>query len=134
MRALYTRDSRVLGDYMRHQDPARYVERFGFGKVFIETMQAAGLVRPEVNPESLSYLLSIIAYGFTSIETIIPATQAPPVEAVAIALDVLLAHGIVLEGGDSEAGKRVLRQGVAVINRQYEAVSDGQPDQPENPS
>lgn len=129
MRALYTRDSRVLGDYMRHQDPARYIERFWFGKVFIETMQAAGLVRQEVNPESLAYVLSIIAYGFTSIETIIPAAQAPPVEEVASALEVLMAHGIALEDGDIEAGKRALRQGVAVINRQYQAISDGQLDQ-----
>jgi AcrR family transcriptional regulator len=129
MRALYTRDSRVLGDYMRHQVPARYIERFWFGKVFIETMQAAGLVRQEVNPESLAYVLSIIAYGFTSIETIIPAAQAPPVEEVASALEVLMAHGIALEDGDIEAGKRALRQGVAVINRQYQAISDGQPDQ-----
>lgn len=129
MRALYTRDSRVLGDYIHHQDPARYVERFWFGKVFIETMQAAGLVRLEVNPESLAYLLSIIAYGFTSIETIIPAVQAPSLAEVASALDLLMAHGIALEDGDIEAGKRALRQGVAVINRQYEAIADRQPDQ-----
>lgn len=128
MRALYTRDSRVLGDTMRHQDSARYVERFWFGKAFVETMQAAGLVRKDVDPESLAYVLSIISYGFTGIESIIPSAQAPPLEKVASALDSLLARGIALEDGDMEAGKRVLRQGVALINQQYQAISDGQPD------
>lgn len=118
MRALYTRDSRVLGDYMHRQDPARYAERFGFGQTFVKTLQAAGLVRPEIDPQSLAYVLSIIAYGFTSIETILP--DAPALEAIASVLDALMSHGVALEGGDNEAGKQILRMGVDLINRQYQ--------------
>jgi AcrR family transcriptional regulator len=123
MRALYTQDSRVLGAYIHRQNASRYLERYWFGKAFIEYMQSAGLVREDLNPVSLAYLLTILAYGFASIETLIPADQAPPLDEVADALDGLLAHGIALEGGDMEAGKQAMRLAIAEINRQYAALS-----------
>ena len=128
MRALYTHDSRVLGNYMLQQDNSRYTERFGFGKVFIETLQKAGLVRSEVTPQALSYLLSIISYGFAGIESIIPADEAPAIEETAAALEILMGQGVGLPAGDQQTGKEVLRKGVNLINAQYEAVRDGQPE------
>ncbi|HPH95006.1 MAG TPA: helix-turn-helix domain-containing protein [Anaerolineaceae bacterium] len=122
MRALYTQDSRVLGKFIHQQDPRRYVERFGFGKDFIIYMQAAGLVRKDLNPESLAYLLSVIAYGFTGIESVIPAAEAPSLEQVEEVLEAVLGRGMTLEDGDSEAGKQALRLAVDVVNRQYDAV------------
>jgi AcrR family transcriptional regulator len=123
MKALYTQDSRVLGAYIHRQDPSRYVERFWFGKAFIEYIQSAGLVRKELDANSLAYVLTIIAYGFTSIETIIPADQAPPLADVADALDDLLSHGIALEGGDDQAGKQAIRMAVDEVNRQYAGLT-----------
>lgn len=117
--ALYMHDSRVLGDYMHQQNASRYIERFWFGKAFVEFMQTAGLVRQEIDSQSLAYLLSIIAYGFTGIETIIPASQAPPLQNVADVLDMMLTHGIALENGNGAAGKQALRLAVGEINRQY---------------
>ena len=131
MRALYTQDSRVLGNYMHQQDKSRYTQRFGFGKVFIETLQKAGLVRGEVNPRALSYLLSIISYGFAGIESIIPAEEAPPLEETAAALEILLGQGVGLADGNMHTGREVLRKGVEMINEQYEAVWDGKSDKAE---
>lgn len=123
MKALYTQDSRVLGAYIHRQDPSRYVERFWFGKAFVEFMQSAGLVRKGLDANSLAYVLTIIAYGFTSIETIIPTDQAPPLAAVADALDGLLSHGIALDGGDDQAGKQAIRMAVDEVNRQYAGLT-----------
>ncbi len=119
MRALYTQDSRVLGDYIHRQDNSRYIERFWFGRTFIEYLQNAGQVRRDIDAQSLAYLLSIIAYGFTKIETIIPTDQSPPLESVADALDGLMASGIALKDGDQEAGKQALRAMVQAVQQQY---------------
>jgi AcrR family transcriptional regulator len=119
MRALYTRNGKVLGDYMHSQEPSRYVERFWFGKSFVEFMQRAGLIRAELDPEGLAYVLSIVSYGFASIESIIPAEQAPSLDKVSGALDALVEHGIARADGDMEAGKQALRLAVEAVNRQY---------------
>jgi AcrR family transcriptional regulator len=123
MRALYTRDSRVLGQAMQRQGTARYTQRFLFGQALVASLQAAGLVRADLDPAALAYVLSLIAYGFTSIESIIPAAEAPPLAAVADALAGLMDHGVAQPGGDSQAGKQALRRAVELIERQYEAGS-----------
>lgn len=127
MCALYAQDSRILGDYIHRQNTNRYTERFGFGNLFIETLQHAGLVRQGLDPASVSYVMSIIAYGFTSIESIIPAEQAPPMEQIAQVLETWMLQGIALEEGDMEISKQALRQGVAMINQQYQALTPDQP-------
>ena len=119
MCALYTQDSRVLGDYIHRQDNSRYLNRLWFGKAFIEHLQAAGQVRSGIDPQSLAYLLTIIAYGFATIESVIPANQAPPLEKVADTLDSLLTAGIALQGGDQESGKQALRAAVQTLHQQY---------------
>ena len=114
MCALYTQDSRVLGDFMQRQAPGRYTQRFLFGQTFLEGLQAAG---------ALAYVLSIIAYGFATIETIIPAAEAPPLEQVGEVLAGLMAHGAALEGGDSAAGQAAMLALVEAVRRQISAVS-----------
>jgi TetR/AcrR family acrAB operon transcriptional repressor len=125
MLALYTRDSRVLGNYMHGQDANRYSERFSFGKTFIEFLQSAGLVRADMPPAGLAYLLSVISLGYTQIETIIPADQAPPVEEFSRALELLMESGAALPANDSQPGKAALRMGVETIHRQYAASEKG---------
>jgi AcrR family transcriptional regulator len=117
--ALYTRDSQILGSYIHQQDNSRYLERFRFGRSFVETMQTAGLVRKELDADSLAYLLFVIAYGFTGIGSIVPADQAPSFDQIADVLDELFSHGAALDGGDTNAGKEIVRQSVALIHQQY---------------
>ena len=123
MSALYTGDSRVLGDFVqRHAADARverYTSRLMFGKTAVEQMQAAGLLRADIRPEVITYLLSIIALGFMSIETIIPLADVPPLEDVAAAVTSLVQHGIAGEAGDSAAGKRAMAEMVQFLLKQY---------------
>ncbi len=123
MRALYTQDSRVLGDYMRRQDPHRYTQRFLFGKDFVQQMQKAGLIRDDLRPEVIAYLMSIMSYGFTSIETIIPAREAPPLDEVAAAFSDLVQRAFARKGGNSQEGKRALERLVEAVNQQYESIA-----------
>lgn len=123
MRALYTRDSRILGDYARRQPGKRYAERFLFGQTFVERLQEAGLLREELRPEVAAYLMGIISYGLMSIETIIPAEEAPPMEEVTEELAELVERGFGREaGGDVAAGKRALAEYFEEVERQqYQA-------------
>ena len=120
MSALYTRDSRVLGNFVRRQDVRRYTSRLMFGRDAVEQMQKAGLLRAEIRPEVMTYLFSIIALGFMSIETIVPAKDAPPLEDVADALTDVVRRGFAGRAGESAAGKRAAKQMVEFVKQQYE--------------
>jgi len=119
MRALYTQDSHILGDTMRRYGPGRYTQRFLFGQAFVERLQAAGLVRDDLSAETLAYLMSVIAYGFVGIETIIPAAEAPSLEETAEAIAALAEGGFAGRGGDSATGKQALSAIVNAVKGQY---------------
>ncbi len=118
--ALYTRDSRVLGDFVRRQDARRYTERLLLSKEVIAQMQSAGLLRGDIRPEVLAYLLSIIALGFASIGSLIPAEEAPALDDVVEGLTAMVERGLGAGGGDSEAGKEAMGRMMELLMRQYE--------------
>jgi AcrR family transcriptional regulator len=118
MRALYSKDSRVLGNYIHQQDNRRYVERFGFSTDFVKYMQSIRLIRADIPSEGLAYLFSVIAYGFTTIQTVIPSASTPPVAEIAEALQKLMANGVANENGSSEAGKQAIRLAVQEMIKQ----------------
>lgn len=120
MSAMYTRDSRVLGAFVLRQDVERYTSRLMFGKEAVAQMQKAGLLRADIDPAVLTYLFTIIAMGFMSIETIVPPTDAPPLEDVAEALTDIVGRGFAAKGGNSAAGKRAARQLAEFVKQQYE--------------
>ncbi|MEM8535011.1 MAG: helix-turn-helix domain-containing protein [Chloroflexota bacterium] len=128
MRALYTRDSRILGDYVRHQGPGRYTQRFLFGQAFVQRMQTASLIRDDLDATMTSYLFSIIAYGLMQIETFIASEQAPALEEVATALADLVRRGFAAENGDSEAGKQALRHLINEVKQTYTSQHEEQED------
>ena len=119
MRALYTRDSRVLGDYARRQNVERYTSRLTFGQRVVAQMQAAGLLRSDIRPEVLAYVFSIIALGFASIGTVIPPEAAPPLEEVVNAIGELVQHGLAGKGNGSAAGKQAMAQMAQFMEEQY---------------
>jgi AcrR family transcriptional regulator len=119
MCALYTRDSRVLGDFVRRQDVGRYTSRLMFGQQAVEQMQSAGLLRADIRPQVLAYVFTIIALGFMSIGSLIPARDAPPPEEVAAAMSKLVEGGLAGKGGDSAAGKRAMAQMARFMEEQY---------------
>ncbi|SFQ36039.1 DNA-binding transcriptional regulator, AcrR family [Amycolatopsis arida] len=61
--ALYTRDADLLGAMVRRHGAARYAPRFPLGREFVERLQAAGLVRPDVDPGALSDAMAVVSVG-----------------------------------------------------------------------
>jgi len=126
MCALYARDSRILGDFVRRQDVSRYTKRLVMGVEGIQSLQAAGLLRGDIRPEVIAYLFSVIALGFMSIGSILPESQAPPLEETGEALTALLRAGFETPGGSSVQGKQAFIQMIDMMRRQYDEAP-GQP-------
>ncbi len=122
MRALYTRDSRVLGDFVRRQDVERYTRRLLLGAELVRQMQAAGLLRRDVSPEAMAYLFGVVALGFMSAGTLFPPDSAPPLEEVAEAITRLVQGGLATPGGDSAAGKQAMLKMFDLMLEQYAAA------------
>ena len=108
--ALYTRDARILGDYVRRQAPARTQQRMVFGREFVRRMQAADLMRDDLDPEVTTYLLAVISYGLLSVQQLGGAVSSPSLAETAAALADLVHRGFASgTHGSSDAGKQALR-------------------------
>ncbi len=121
MCALYARDSRVLGDFVRRQDVDRYTRRMMLGAESVQKMQAAGLLRGDIRPQVITYLFSMMALGLMNIESIFPDSEAPPLEEVGEALAAMLQTGLEMPGRDNSAGKQTFGQMINFMRTQYDA-------------
>lgn len=120
MRALYTRDSRVLGDFVKRQEDGRYTGRALLSAEFVRQMQAAGLLRADLPPETINYLFSVIAVGFIHVGAVLPPEMQPPLDQVGAALQDVIGRGFAGAGDDSDAGKRAAAKLVDYVIQQYE--------------
>lgn len=112
LRALYTCDKRVLGDYVRRQNVAAALKQnYLFGMEFIKSFQDAGLIRTDLRPEAITHLLASIRYGFLMVDELIDIGETPPLEELGTALSALLEDGFAAHGtGDQEKGRQALLQ------------------------
>jgi len=92
--AAITFDARVLGDYVRRQDPSISRQRLAFGEEFVRRMQAANLMRSELEPAVTAYVMTVISFGLLGIRQLAPALPAPSFERLADALADLLDRGL----------------------------------------
>ncbi len=113
IRAIYTRDRRVIGDYLRHiRDSAAYSEVASFSIEAVQQFQQAGLMREDVDAESVAYLLSALRYGLFTMEDYNPKGQAPPISQLGATLATLLDSGLAPREGTqhSERVRETLAQ------------------------
>ncbi len=117
IRALSTRDRRVLGDFARRfANMASPQDGMMFGREFIAHFQAAGLIRRDLSPETVTHLLVYMRYGFLMTESILPPEHTPPIDEIVAAMADMLSKGLAPDGqGDSETGKAIMRGYVAQL-------------------
>lgn len=108
--ALMTSDTRVMGDFARRWSERGTVEQYNlFRHELVQQLQAANVIRRDLDVEVVSYVLALIRYGFLTIHEVIPAKSTPPLDAVGKTLGAILERGLAPEeGADKEAGKKVL--------------------------
>jgi len=122
--SMMRRDRRVFGNYLRKPDNLFASLQSGLISTdFIRALQAAGAVRSDLDPAVTAHIIEMLGYGQLTIGDFKPADQSPPFEAVMDALAELMDRLLTPEdGGNSEAGKAVIRQIVAAARAGFEDV------------
>jgi AcrR family transcriptional regulator len=118
--ALYTRDGRILGDYIHRQDPDRYTRRLLMGRESVQAMQAAGLLRKDFSAEVISHLFSLMALGMLSISGVIPEQNSPPIQQTVEGMAAVVQAGLALPGGDSALLKQTTLNMLDLMLAQYD--------------
>lgn len=118
--ALYTRDGKILGDFVHRQDPERYTRRLMMSREGIVAMQSAGLLRKDISPDVMTHLFSLMALGMLSISSIIPAENSPPLEDTVKAFSAMIENGLALPGGDQAVLKESTLKMLELMIAQYE--------------
>jgi TetR/AcrR family acrAB operon transcriptional repressor len=122
--SMMRRDRRVIGSYLRKPGNLfAWLESSSISADFIRALQAAGAVRPELDPEVTAHIIEVLGYGQLTIADFKPPDQLPPYEAVTEAIAAMMDRLLTPEdGGDSEAGKAVIRQVAAAVRARFEEM------------
>lgn len=94
MRALYTKQSYVLGEFIHQRDPAIYRRRYLASLDFTRRLQAAGVVRSDLSAEVVNHMFMVIACGLVVIEDIMSGAPFPSIEAVADGLAIVMQRAL----------------------------------------
>jgi TetR/AcrR family acrAB operon transcriptional repressor len=122
--AMLRRDRRVIGNYLRKRDNlfAQMVSEVNTTG-FFQAMQAAGAIRQDIDAAVILHIVEMLSYGQLTIGDFKAPDQFPPYDAVMEALaDVMDRALMPADGGNSEAGKAIIRQITAAARAQLERI------------
>jgi TetR/AcrR family acrAB operon transcriptional repressor len=127
MAAIYKKDGRILGNYLRK--PGNFFQSFADGKeqsdrfIFVSMMQEAGAMRKDLDPKVVAHIMDILAYGLVSINEVKPEGAIPPVDEVIEGIADLMDRALTpADGGNPEAGKVIIRQLADAGRNSYQAI------------
>lgn len=112
MNALYTRDLRIIGDYILRHDPNFTTKRYLLGVEFMRMMQEANLLRKDIDPETVAYIFGCLSYGLSTRNNPLNSQSVPPIDKTLQTLSDMLTCYLHPDSSDSangEAGKRLLK-------------------------
>jgi AcrR family transcriptional regulator len=110
MSALYTKESHVLGEYVRRRDRSRHVLPYRLNRLLVQRLQAAGVIRADLPDAVLNHVLVLISVGLFSIGELLPPEETPPLEEVVDALAHMVQRALApTDAGDSAQGKLALQ-------------------------
>jgi AcrR family transcriptional regulator len=126
MAAMMRRDRRVIGNYLRKPDNMFVsMQSNSISVDFLKALQTAGAIRQDIDPVVMSHILDMLSYGLVTIQDFRQPEEMPPfevvMETIADMLDRLLTPE---DGGNSEAGKAVIRNLAAMAKAQFEQMHD----------
>ncbi len=117
LRALMTTESRTLGQYLRQRSEFFSQWQFRIDRPLVEELQKVGVLRRDLDPGVLTYILTVISLGLMSAGEYVLPEFAPPSDMVIKALAETVERAVgAPEGGDREATKAILRRAIAEVN------------------
>jgi AcrR family transcriptional regulator len=112
MLAIYRQDRRILGNFIKRMGITDlYLQRQTMLTGFFGALQAVKVVRADIDAHTLAYLLNSIQFGLIEMGSIIPEEHSPDVtDSLKMMVDMIEGYVTPEDGGDSEAGKEVMRR------------------------
>jgi len=108
--ALMRGDTKVIGDMARRMKGKPFYSDSSFIQHELVTqLQAANVIRQDLDPRMVGYVMSLVKSGFLMVNDFLPAEEIPPLDEAGKAIGQLLERGLAPEGGgDKKAGKAAL--------------------------
>ncbi len=127
MTAMYRKDGRVLGKYLRKPDnffrESQANQNQSARYELVKLMQAAGTVRQDLDPKVIAHIMNILAFGLVGMDEVFPKDEIPPIEDVIEGIAKIMDTALTPDGGaDSDRGKAILRQIASDEIARFEAV------------
>lgn len=121
IKAMFTNDRRVLGDYLRHvRNTTAYKQVTSFGIEAVRQFQQAGLIRADIDAEAVSFLLNAIRYGLLAMDAYTPSERTPSIKQLGAALAQMLESGLAPREGESDpAAARAVLQALLDAKNKY---------------
>ena len=94
LRALYGRESQVLGAFVRRRGPEIYTPRYLASLETVQALQRAGILRKDVSPGAINHVLLLLQVGLFSVGEVFDPALFPPLEVVAQTLSELLQRAL----------------------------------------
>jgi TetR/AcrR family acrAB operon transcriptional repressor len=121
--AMFRQDNRILGSYLQKPDNLFRNQKQSPRYEFVKLMQEAGAMRSDVDPKVVAHIMNMLAYGLVAMDDIIAPEMIPPtdelIEGIAQIMDRALTPA---DGGNSEAGKAIVRQIAEAGQKAFEAA------------
>ncbi len=120
--ALMRRDPRIVGSYLRRRDNLfSWIQTGPIVPELLRSLQKAGVIRKDVDTGVAAHILEMLGYGQLAITEWKPADQLPPYDIVMETLaDMMDRYLTPAGGGNSTAGKAIMRRVVARVITQLE--------------
>ena len=91
-------------------------------------MQEVGAVRQDLDPKATAHIMNMLAYGLVAMDEIMDKDEVPPTDAIIEGIAQIMDRALTPEGGgNSEAGKAVVRKIAEVARQRFEQSNN--PDQ-----
>ncbi len=121
MSAIFKRDSRVLGSYVRKPDNFfRRQQEQDTRFVFVKMMQDAGVIRNDMDTRVISHIMDMLAYGLVSMDEVKKEEHIPPTDDIIEGVALIMDAALTPENADLEAGKTILNQIISAAKQQFE--------------
>ena len=121
MSAVYKQDRRIFGSYLRKPDNFFRKQPQSTRHDFLKLMQDAGAIRQDIDLKVTAHIMNILAFGMVGMDEIMDSENIPPIDDLIEGIADLMDRALTPDdGGDSDAGKAILRQVFEAGRQSYE--------------
>lgn len=128
--ALFKKDPHLFGTYLRKPNTVfRQHQHQGTRQEFVKLMQAAGAIRADADPAITAHIMNMLSYGLIGMHDVMNPAFIPPTEAIIEGIADFMDRALTPEGGgNSEAGKAIIRHMVEAGRQQIKQANTPEDD------